>query len=98
MSTNSNSYSTLPEKEFYKLLTHAIPTPSKDHRDKRIAGLVELQRRIASNSIKDKDEAIRILLDMARIQGNNQPESSLIIESLKLCINEYEEAFQIVLD
>jgi len=96
--TTSNPYSTLAEKEFFEVLTHAISGSSKDHKDRRIAGLVELQRRIASNSIQNKDDTIRILLDMARIQGNNQPESSLIIESLKLCINEYEEAFQIVLD
>lgn len=98
MMTASNSYSTLAEKEFFEVLTHAISGSSKDHKDRRIAGLVELQRRIASNSIQYKDDAIRVLLDMATIQGNTKPESSLIIESLELCINEYEEVFQIVLD
>lgn len=98
MVTTSNSYSTLAEKEFLvMMLEHAISDSSKDDRDRRIAGLVELQRRITSNSIQNKDDTIRILLDMATLHGNTKPESSLIIESLELCINKYE-VFQIVLD
>lgn len=85
------------EKEFFEELTHAILSPSKNHRSRRIAGLEELQRRISSGSIQDKDKAIEILLDMAKKQGNNQPESSLIIRSLELCIQKYEEAFQTIL-
>jgi len=88
----------LAEKEFLvMMLEHAISGSSKGDRDRRIAGLVELQRRIASNSVQDKEGTVRILLDMATLHGNTKPESSLIIESLELCINKYE-VFQIVLD
>lgn len=57
-----------------------------------------MQRRIISNSIQDNNEAIRILLDMAKIQGGNHPESSLVIEALTLFVTKYEEAFQTVLN
>lgn len=98
MKTISNPYSTLTEKEFFALLVHASSGSSEDHKNRRVDGLEELQRRITSNSIQDKNEAIRILLDMAKKQGINQPESSLITESLTLLIKKYEEAFQAVLN
>lgn len=98
METVSNPYSTLTEKEFFELLAHASSGSSENHKSRRVDGLEELQRRITSNSIQDKNEVIRILLDMAKKHGINHPESSLITESLTLFIEKYEEAFQTVLN
>ena len=93
----SDSYSTLTEKELFELLTHVLSGSSEDHKRKRIKGLEELQRRIKSNSIQDIDGSIGILLEMAKKQGHSRPESPLIVDSLLLLINKYEEAFQTVL-
>lgn len=98
MGIMSNSYSTLTEKELFELLKHVISGPSEDHKNKRIAGLEELQRRIKSDSIQNLNEYIEILLEMARKQGHNRPESLLVVDSLLLLINRYEKAFQIVLN
>jgi len=93
----SDSYSTLTEKELFELLTHVLSGTSEDHKRKRINGLFELQRRIKSNSIQDIDGSIGILLEMAKKQGHSRPESQLIVDSLLLLINKYEEAFQTIL-
>jgi hypothetical protein len=98
METTGNSYSTLTEKEFFELLTHAISGSSDDHKLKRIERLEELQRRIGSNSIQDNNEAIRILLDMAKVQGYSQPESELITESFLLSINKDGRHYQTILN
>ena len=98
METTGDSYSTSTEKELFELLTHVSSGSSEDHKRKRIKGLEELQRRIKSNSIQDIDGSIGILLEMAKKQGHNQPESSLIVDSLLLFINKYEEAYQTVLN
>ena len=93
----SDSYSTLTKKELFELLTHVLSGSSGDHKRKRINSLIELQRRIKSNSIQDIDGSIGILLEMAKKHGHSRPESSLIIDSLLLLVNKYEEAFQTVL-
>jgi hypothetical protein len=98
MTRHSNPSSPLTEDELFDELTHSIPTPSEDHRNRRIRGLEELFRRISSNTLEDKDKSIKILLDMAKIQGDNRPESSIITKSFVLIINKYEEGFQKVLD
>lgn len=95
--TASNSYSTATEKELFALLTQAI-TGSSEDKIRRVEGLEELLRRIRSHSVKNKSEAVKTLLHTGKIHGNNQPESSLICESLIIFINEYEEVFQTVLD
>ena len=94
----SDSYSTIREKELFELLTHVLSGSSEDHKRKRIQGLEELQRRIKSDSIQNMDGSIGILLEMAKKQGHNQPESSLIVDSLLLSINKYKEAYQTVLN
>ena len=98
METTGNSYSPLTEKEFFELLTHAISGASEDHRHKRIEGLVELQRRVISNSIQDNNEAIRILLEMTKKQGINRPESELVAKSLLLFINKDGNYYQTILN
>ena len=75
------------EKALFELLTHVPSGSSEDDRIRRIKGLEELQRRIQSDSIEDKGTAASILLNMAKTQGTNQPESLLIINSLTLFIN-----------
>ena len=94
----SDSYSTIREKELFELLTHVLSGSSEDHKRKRIQGLEELQRRIKFKSIEDIDGSIDILLEIAKKQGHNQPESSLIVDSLLLSINKYKEAYQTVLN
>lgn len=98
MERSSNSYSVLVEKEFFELLASAASGSSEQNKRNRIEGLEEFQRRISSNAIQDRDEAIRTLLDIAKVQGDNKPESALIIECLTLFINKCGEVFQIVLD
>lgn len=93
----SNFYSTLTEKELFELLIHVLSGTSEDHKHKRINGLGELQRRIKSNSILNINGSIDVLLEMAKKQGHSRPESSLIVNSLLLLVNKYEEAFQTVL-
>ena len=85
------------EKELFELLTHVPSGSSEDDRIRRIKGLEELQRRIQSDSIEDKGTAVSILLNMAKTQGTNQPESLLIINSLTLFINK-DEVYQTVLN
>lgn len=97
MENKGNSYSTLTEKELFELLAHVLSGTSQDHKRKRINGLEELQRRTKSNSIQNVNGSVDILLEMAKKQGHNQPESSLIVDSLLLFINKYEEAYQMVL-
>jgi len=98
MTLHDNPYSTLAEQELFSTLINVIPGPSEDHKSKRISGLEELRRRIDSNTLQNKDKAIKILLDMAKKQGDNRPESSLIIECFFLCIQKYKEAFQTILN
>lgn len=99
MEATSNSYSTLTEKELIEVIIATVPASARvNHKRKRVEGLEELHRRIKSNSIQDKNEAIRVLLDVAASQGTNKPESSLIIDSLSLFINKNEKVFQTVLN
>lgn len=95
---SGNSYSTLTEKDFFELLANAVSGSSEEHKRKRIEGLEELQKRISSNSIQDKNEAIRILLDMAKKHGNGRPESELITKSFLLFINEDGKCYQTILN
>jgi len=95
--TYSHRFSTLTENDLFEVLRHAT-SGSGSHKSDRIEGLEELKRRIVSNSIKDNSGAVRILLDIAKIQGNNKPEFSLITESLILLITKYEEVFPAVLN
>ena len=94
---SASSYSVLAEKELFELLTHVCSGASIDHKSKRVGGLEELETRIVSDSIRDKNEAIGILLDMAETQGTNLPESALVVECLRLMIEKHEEAFQTIM-
>lgn len=98
MGIRRNSHPTLDEKELFELLVHVLSGSSEDHKSKRVEGLEELQRRIKADSIKDENTAVSILLDMAKTQGNNRPESSLIIDSLILFIEKNEDVYRTVLD
>jgi hypothetical protein len=95
--TYSHRFSALTENDLFEVLRHAT-SGSGSHRSDRIEGLEELKRRIVSDFIKDKNSALKILLDIAKIQGNNKPEFSLIAESLILLITKCEEVFPAVLD
>lgn len=97
MGLGGSSYSMFTEEELLELLTHALSGSSVDHKRKRINGLEELQRRIRSNSIRNVDGSVDVLLEMARKQGNNRPESSLVVDSILLFFDKYAEAFQRVL-
>lgn len=57
---------TIDEKELFELLTHAMSGSTEDHKRRRVQGLEELQRRIETNSVQDKNTAVSILLDMAK--------------------------------
>jgi hypothetical protein len=91
-------FSAMSEKDFFGILLHAISGSSAEHRTLRIEGLEELQRRIKSDSVQDKNEAFTILLEMARVQGNCQPESSLTIESFSLLISKEARFYRAILD
>ena len=85
------------EKELRELLSSVSTGSSRDHKHKRIASLEELRRRIKSNSVRNIDNSIVVLLDVAKKQGHNRPESSLIVDSLSLLVKKYKEAFNKVL-
>lgn len=95
---NSNSYSTLTEQKLFETLMGAISGSSDDQEARRIAGLEELQKRISSKTLQNKEKAIKVLLDYAKVHGNNRPASSIITSCLVLCAQESEESFQIILD
>jgi hypothetical protein len=88
----------MSEKEFFKTLVDAASGTSEEDKRSRIRGLEEFRGRIISDAIQDRNEATKTLLDVAKAQGGNQPESALIIEDLKLLITKHGETFQIVLD
>src|SRR3989304_7857447 len=94
----SGHYSKLNERDFFDLLLHAVSGSSEDHRHKRMEGLEELQRRIKSNSIQANDEAIRILIEMARKQGSSRPEGELITESFLLIVKKDDCYYQTILN
>ena len=91
-------YPAIPEKDFFGILAHAVSGSSAEQRTLRLEGLEELQRRIRSDSIQDKNEAIAILLEMAKVQGNSQPESSLTIESFSLLTSKDANCFRSILN
>jgi len=95
---NSNSYSTLTEQKLFEMLMGVISGASKNQEAGRIAGLEELEKRILSNTLQNKEKAIKLLLDYAKVHGNNRPASSLITRCFVLCAQESEESFQIILD
>lgn len=97
MATSGSSYSTLTEKEFFEHFMSAISGVSEDQKRNRLEVLEELQRRIKSNSVQDSEEAIRILLTMAKNQGYSRPESELIMESFLLFINKNGEYYKTIL-
>jgi len=98
MEKSGNSYSTFSEEDFLGQFEYAASSPSDKYKDERIEGLEELLKRINSNSIRDINRATRILLNMAKFQRNNQPESSLTVDALTLILTKYGESFQTVLD
>ena len=98
MVTAGNPYSTSREKELLDLLGGLILGASEECKSMRIEVLEELQTRIASNSIQDRNGLIKILLDMAKEQGQNHPETRLICESLALLIRMNGETLKKVLD
>lgn len=73
MRITNTSYSALPEKEIFEILSHAISGSSEDHKSKRREGLEELLTRVRTDSVQNKSEAMQILLDLARIHGNSKP-------------------------
>lgn len=97
MEPKGDSYSTFEEKGLFESLTHALSGSTGNHKRKRRNGLIELQRRIKSNSIQDTNGSISILLEMAKKQGHSRPESPLVVDSLLLLINKREEAFRTIL-
>jgi hypothetical protein len=92
-----NSNTTLKEKEFLEVLQNVILGGSEEHKSKRIEALEELRRRIASDCIREKNEVLRILLDMAKEHGYDQPEAGLISESLTLSIQKHKESLKTLL-
>jgi hypothetical protein len=90
--------STLTEEVLCEALSHVVSGSSEDHKKRRIEGLEAMYRRIESDSIQNRNETVRILLDMAKMQGNNDPESSLICDSLTLLINRHGEVFETILN
>jgi len=90
--------STLTEEVLFEALSHVVSGFSEDHKKRRIEGLEAMYRRIESDSIQNRNETVRILLDMAKVQGNNDPESSLICDSLTLLINRHGEVFETILN
>jgi len=98
MNATNLSFSTLLEHELFDLLAHAASGSSANHRMKRIAGLEEIHKRIAQDSIQDKSRTVIVLLDLASEQGNNLPESFLIADSLSSLVKKHEELYRGVLD
>lgn len=98
MEKSGKSYSSPTEKELFGSLAYAVSGSSDEYKHNRIEGLEELLKRIKSGSIHDINWATRILLNMAKVQGNNRPESLLTVDALTLILTKYEEAFQTVLD
>jgi uncharacterized protein YihD (DUF1040 family) len=92
-----NSNTTLEEKEFLEVLQNVILGGSEEHKSKRIEALEELRRRIASDCIQEKNEVLRILLDIAKEHGYDQPEAGLISESLTLSIQKHKESLKTLL-
>lgn len=92
------SSNTLTEKELNDLLKHALAGSSQDHRYKRINGLEELQKRIKSDSIQNKDAFLDILFEMAITHGDAKPEKSLIISSLYLFIKKDDALYEGILN
>ncbi len=90
--------STLTEEVLFEALSHVVSGSSEDHKKRRIEGLEAMYRRIESDSIQNRNETVRILLDIAKVQGNNNPESSLICDSLTLLINRHREVFETILN
>ncbi len=97
MVITDNSFSTFDEKQFLEVLPQVILGGSQEHKSKRIEALEELRRRIASNSIQDNNEVVRILLDMAKEHGYNHPENGLISESLTLLIQKDKGTLETIL-
>jgi hypothetical protein len=97
MATANSSYSKLAEKEFFENLVKTISGVSEHQKRERLEVLEDLQRRIKCNLVQDCEEAIRILLDMARNQGYSRPESELIVESFLLFINKDDKYYKIIL-
>jgi hypothetical protein len=93
----NSSLSTLAEGEFFDLLARSVSGSDEGLKKKRIACLEELQKRAEYRSIRDIKRSIDILLDMAKKQGHNQPESSLIVDALSLIMTRDGDAFQRIL-
>jgi hypothetical protein len=85
------------EEEFFKRLTNLPLGTAEEYRRSRIKGLEEFKRRIVSDTIQDKNKATSILLNMAEVYGDCQPESALIVEDLRLLITKYGQTFPVVL-
>jgi hypothetical protein len=98
METASNSYSTLTEEEFFELwqIQYLAPLRIRNARDWKDSKNCNEE----SNPILflNSEEAIRILLSMAKSQGQSQPESELITESFLLFINKDGKYYQTILD
>lgn len=97
MVITDNSFSTFEEKQFFEVLQQVILGGSQEHKSKRIEALEELRRRIASDSIQDNNEVVRILLNMAKEHGYDHPENELISESLTLIIQKEKGTLETIL-
>ncbi|MCW4038615.1 MAG: hypothetical protein NWF13_07780, partial [Candidatus Bathyarchaeota archaeon] len=86
-----------PNLNFLSELKENISGSTSENRRKRIEGLIELHKRIGSNSFKDENEVIQILLEFADIRGKSNPESKLIIESLFSLVQKDDKNYQIIL-
>jgi hypothetical protein len=96
METKDN-FAAPSEKGFFETLVNAVSGTSEEHKRNRIKGLEEFKRRITSDTIQDKNEAMKTLLNMAEVLGNSQPECALIIEDLRLLITTYGQTFEVLL-
>ena len=89
---------TWAEEKIFGWLTHGLQSDSKDHYYKRVSSLEELQRRTERDSLTDTERTIDVVLDAAKKYGAHDPESSLIIEILRLLILKNDDNFGRVLN